>query len=107
RGQAIISDCARQGALTITLLPRRQPAGGGHDQREDCQRMTRKYEAVYVFDSTLEDAAITDKLGRFHSLLGNPGDLEINHWGRRQLAYPIGPRESGYYAVARFSAAAT
>ena len=66
--------------------------------------MTRQYEAVYVFDSTLEDAAITDKLGRFHGLLGNPADLKLDHWGRRQLAYPIGRRESGYYAVARFTA---
>ena len=66
--------------------------------------MTRQYEAVYVFDSTLEDAAINDKLGRFHGLLGNPSDLDVNHWGRRQLAYQIGRRESGYYAIARFSA---
>jgi small subunit ribosomal protein S6 len=65
--------------------------------------MPRLYEAVYILDSTLEDAAITDKLGRLHNLLGNPADLEINHWGRRQLAYPIGRRESGYYAVAKFS----
>ena len=69
--------------------------------------MSRVYEAVYIFDSTLEDAAINDKLGRFHGLLGNPGDLQINHWGRRQLAYPIGRRESGYYAIARFTADAT
>ncbi len=66
--------------------------------------MTRQYEAVYVFDSTLEDAAINDKLGRFHTLLGTPGDLNVNHWGRRQLAYPIGRRESGYYVIARFGA---
>jgi small subunit ribosomal protein S6 len=66
--------------------------------------MIRQYEAVYVFDSTLEDAAINDKLGRFHSLLGDPGDLQLTHWGRRQLAYPIGRRESGYYVVARFGA---
>ena len=69
--------------------------------------MTRQYEAVYVFDSSLEDAAITDKLGRFHSLLGNPEDLTLNHWGRRQLAYPIGRRESGYYVIARFGAETT
>ena len=56
--------------------------------------MTRQYEAVYVFDSTLEDTAINEKLGRLHGLLGNPGDLQVNHWGRRQLAYPIGRRES-------------
>ena len=66
--------------------------------------MTRQYEAVYVFDSTLEDAAINEKLGRFHSLLGSPTDLELKHWGRRQLAYPIGRRESGYYVIARFGA---
>jgi small subunit ribosomal protein S6 len=65
--------------------------------------MTRQYEAVYVFDSTLEDAAINEKLGRLHGLLGNPSDLQVNHWGRRQLAYPIGRRESGYYAVAKFT----
>jgi small subunit ribosomal protein S6 len=66
--------------------------------------MTRKYEAVYIFDSALEDSAINDKLSRLHGLLGNPSDLDVNHWGRRQLAYPIGRRENGYYAVARFSA---
>ena len=66
--------------------------------------MTRQYEAVYVFDSTLEDSAINDKLSKLHGLLGNPSDLDVNHWGRRQLAYPIGRRESGYYAIARFTA---
>ena len=69
--------------------------------------MTRQYEAVYVLDSNLEDAAISEKLGRLHGLLGNPADLQLNHWGRRQLAYPIGRRESGYYVVARYSADAT
>jgi small subunit ribosomal protein S6 len=64
--------------------------------------MTRQYEAVYVFDSQLEDTAINDRLGRFHALLGSVGDLQVNHWGRRQLAYPIKRRESGYYVVARF-----
>jgi small subunit ribosomal protein S6 len=66
--------------------------------------MTRQYEAVYVFSSALEDAAINDKLGRFHGLLGTPADLQVNHWGRRQLAYPIGRAESGYYVIARFGA---
>lgn len=66
--------------------------------------MTRQYEAVYIFDAGLEDTAINDKLGRLHGLLGNPSDLDVNHWGRRQLAYQIGRRETGYYAVARFTA---
>ena len=69
--------------------------------------MTRQYEAVYVFGSTLEDTAITDKLGRFHDLLGKPADMQLTHWGRRQLAYQIGRRETGYYVIARFGAEPT
>ncbi|HWJ24059.1 MAG TPA: 30S ribosomal protein S6 [Gemmatimonadaceae bacterium] len=67
--------------------------------------MPRAYEAVYIFDSTLEDTAINEKLGRFNGLLGlAESDVKLDHWGRRQLAYPIGPRENGYYVIARFDA---
>ncbi|HEX6316481.1 MAG TPA: 30S ribosomal protein S6 [Gemmatimonadaceae bacterium] len=66
--------------------------------------MTRRYEAVYIFDSTLEDAAINEKISRFHGLLKSAEEISVDHWGRRQLAYKIGPRETGYYAIARFSA---
>ena len=69
--------------------------------------MPRAYEAVYIFDSTLEDAAINDKLSRFHGLLGTSEQPETSHWGRRQLAYSIGPRENGYYVVSRFAAEPT
>ena len=65
--------------------------------------MTRPYEAVYIFDSTLEDTAITEKLTRFNELLGNPADLTTDLWGRRQLAYQIGRKDTGYYVVCRFS----
>jgi small subunit ribosomal protein S6 len=66
--------------------------------------MSRNYEAVYIFDSTLEDAAINEKLSRFHGLLGATEQPETSHWGRRQLAYSIGTRENGYYVVSRFAA---
>lgn len=66
--------------------------------------MSRRYEAVYIFDSTLEDAAIQEKLTRLHGLLGSTEEIQLDHWGRRQLAYKIGPRENGYYVVARFHA---
>lgn len=69
--------------------------------------MPRQYEAVYIFDSTLEDTAINDKLTRYHGLLGETDGMNVDHWGRRQLAYPIGPRENGYYIVARFGAEPT
>jgi small subunit ribosomal protein S6 len=63
----------------------------------------RTYEAVYIFDSTLEDAAINDKINRFHGMLGSSETPEVLHWGRRQLAYSIGPRENGYYVVSKFT----
>ena len=66
--------------------------------------MSRRYEAVYIFDSTLEDAAISDKLTRVHGLLGLKSEPKVEHWGRRQLAYQIGPRDTGYYVVAQFEA---
>jgi small subunit ribosomal protein S6 len=69
--------------------------------------MPRHYEAVYIFDSTLEDTAIQDKLTRLHGLLDAGESITADHWGRRQLAYPIGRRENGYYIVARFDAEPT
>ena len=70
--------------------------------------MPRQYEAVYIFDSTLEDAAINEKLSRFHGLLGlAESDIKVDTWGRRQLAYPIGRRENGYYVIAKFNAEGT
>ena len=66
--------------------------------------MPRTYEAVYIFDSTLEDSAINDKITRFHGMLGGKEQPEVAHWGRRQLAYSIGSRENGYYVVSKFNA---
>src|SRR5262245_52051847 len=60
------------------LLALRQPARGGHDHREDCRPMTRRYEAVYIFDSTLEDTAINEKINRFHGLLQSPDQISVD-----------------------------
>ena len=66
--------------------------------------MTRQYEAVYIFDSALEEPAISERLAKFHTLIQKP-DVEapqVNHWGKRTLAYPIKKHDSGYYVVAKF-----
>ena len=63
----------------------------------------RTSEAVYIFDSALEDAAIQEKLSKFHGMLNASGDITVEHWGRRQLAYQIKKRENGYYAIAHFT----
>ena len=68
---------------------------------------TRRYEAVYIIDSALEDAAIAEKLDKLQALLHLTAPAEIEHWGRRQLAYKIGRHESGYYAISRFETTTT
>lgn len=68
--------------------------------------MHRKYEIVYIFDSALEDTQINERLTRFHELLKTPEFPEpvtdLNHWGRRALAYPVSGKEQGYYVVSQF-----
>ncbi len=64
----------------------------------------RRYEAVYIFDSALEDTAIAEKLEKLQGLLGLAEPAEVEHWGRRQLAYKIGRHEGGYYVISRFVA---
>ena len=66
----------------------------------------RDYEVVYIFDSALEEEKINEKIGRFHELVAGDGAGEVtavDHWGRRELAYPIQDRENGYYVVVHLS----
>jgi len=70
--------------------------------------MTRQYEVVYIFDSALEETAITERLERFHQLIQQDGveAPQVNHWGKRTLAYPINKHETGHYVVVKFETAA-
>ena len=65
---------------------------------------TRRYEAVYIFDSALDDAVITEKLEKLQGLLSLAEPAELEMWGRRALAYKIGRHENGYYIISKFHA---
>ncbi len=67
----------------------------------------RDYEIVYIFDSALDRSVIDQKLDRFNQLAtGNGGGggevVAVEHWGKRQLAYPIRKHDNGYYVVVQF-----
>ncbi len=70
--------------------------------------MTNRYEVVYIFDSALEEAQVNEHLERFHALLKTADQPEpirqVNHWGKRSLAYAIKKRDVGYYVVVQFNA---
>jgi len=65
----------------------------------------RDYEIVYIFDSVLDRSVIDQKLERFNQLATGDAAGEVTaveHWGKRQLAYPIKKHDNGYYVVVQF-----
>jgi small subunit ribosomal protein S6 len=67
----------------------------------------RLYEVVYILDPALDEGAANAKLEKFHELATAKGGevSAVDHWGSRQLAYPINKQKNGYYVVAQFTAA--
>lgn len=66
----------------------------------------RDYEVVYIFHPALEEAQIGEKLDRFQGLATADGGqvTEVDHWGKRELAYEIADQTSGYYVVSHLNA---
>ncbi len=69
----------------------------------------KPYEVVYIFDPALDEETINSKLSHFHSLVQVEGAEapELNHWGKRTLAYHIKRKDTGYYVVANFNSDVT
>ena len=65
----------------------------------------RLYEVVYIFDAAIDEAAVNEKLERYHALVtGIEGEVKaMDHWGIRQLAYPVDKKKTGYYVVAQIN----
>jgi small subunit ribosomal protein S6 len=68
----------------------------------------RLYEIVYIFDATLDEDSVNKKLEKFHPLVvGKSGEVvAVDHWGTRQMAYPVKKQNTGYYVVAQVRAEA-
>ena len=66
----------------------------------------RLYEIVYIYDATLDEDSVNKKLEKVHPLvLGKTGEVSaVDHWGARQMAYPVKKQNTGYYVVAQVRA---
>jgi small subunit ribosomal protein S6 len=65
----------------------------------------KNYEVVYIFHPAMDEDGVDAKLERFHQQLTGAEGAEItavDHWGVRQLAYPVQDQSQGYYVVAQF-----
>src|ERR1044072_9679217 len=63
--------------------------------------MTRKYELVYVVSPDASDAQVADlhtQVDQIAQRLGGKID-KTDNWGRRKLAYEIGPHKEGTYVL--------
>lgn len=64
----------------------------------------RDYELVLIISPEVAEenlAAVTDRVSQFITEKGGT-IIEVNHWGRRKLAYPIRRFLEGNYTLTQF-----
>jgi small subunit ribosomal protein S6 len=63
--------------------------------------MKRKYELVYVVSPAATDAQVTDLHTQVEQITQRLGGTieKTENWGRRKLAYEIGPHKEGTYVL--------
>ena len=64
----------------------------------------RDYELVLVISPEVADEDIPGTVGKVKDYIERSGGsvTEVNHWGRRRLAYPIKRFTEGNYVLAHF-----
>jgi small subunit ribosomal protein S6 len=63
----------------------------------------RDYELMVVLDPNLDESAIEALNARIQTLVTQRGGTveNVDTWGRRRLAYPIGRYRDGFYILSR------
>ena len=63
------------------------------------------YEAMLIVIPELDEEQIENTISRFQTIIERTGGEvgNVNHWGRRKLAYEIDHRTDGFYAAMEFS----
>jgi len=70
------------------------------------EKITSKYETIFVVSAELEEEAATAIITKFKDMIAANGTVEkVEDWGKRKLAYPIDDVTDGYYTLVNYSAA--
>jgi len=65
----------------------------------------RKYEAIFIVRSHLDEQAVQAVVEKFQSIINNGGEVtNLNVMGKRRLAYEIQKQRDGIYVVINFNA---
>lgn len=64
----------------------------------------RDYELVMIISPEVEEEEMLATLGKVNDFITSKGGAvnEVEHWGRRKLAYPINRFQEGNYVLDRF-----
>ena len=65
----------------------------------------RQYELMVIFDPETDERAVQPLFDKFLTVVTKDGGSvdNIDHWGRRRLAYEINKKAEGLYAVANLT----
>ena len=64
------------------------------------------YEVMFIIIPELDEEQVENTIARFRTVIERTGGepRDVNHWGRRKLAYEIDHRTDGYYVIMEFTA---
>ena len=64
------------------------------------------YEVMFIIIPELDEEQVENTISRFRTVIERTGGepRDVNHWGRRKLAYEIDHRTDGYYVIMEFTA---
>lgn len=70
------------------------------------EKITSKYETIFVVSAELEEEAATALITKFKDMISANSTVEkVEDWGKRKLAYPIDDITDGYYTLVNYTAA--
>jgi small subunit ribosomal protein S6 len=74
-----------------------------HPQEHGLATSLRDYELVVILSPEIGDDVVSESLDRLNQSITSRGGevVEVNHWGRRRLAYPISRHFEGNYVVSQ------
>lgn len=70
--------------------------------------MTHEYELMVIIDPEIEERSVASSLDKFLDVIRKDGGTvtNVDHWGKRRLAYEIQKKAEAYYAVVNFESTA-
>jgi small subunit ribosomal protein S6 len=67
--------------------------------------MKRKYETIFIVDSSIGEEAVKIVVEKFVNLIKEAGEInKVDEWGNKRLAYKIKDKLDGYYVLVLFDA---